>query len=227
MKEYYETLLSCILFDNFTQDNLETVLECFKPTVSDYQKGEILILDGYKNDYVHIILSGTVSGIKVDFNGKERIISIFSKGDVFGEILSGSTEKNPITIIANEQCTVLKIEHKKIISPCGKFDCAHSLLLQNLISSISDKYFKLNSKLEILSSKTLREKIIVFLLTEQKKAGQNTFMIIYNRNNLATYLNCDRTALSRELASMKADGLIDYYKNSFKIDNIPNLKKQL
>ena len=94
---------------------------------------------------------------------------------------------------------------------------AHQRALQNLVRTISDKYFLLSRRVDLLVLKSLRAKVCAYLLSEAEQQGSLTFSIPYSRIQLADYLNCDRSALSRELSLMQRDGLLDTYRSSFKL----------
>ena len=90
----------------------------------------------------------------------------------------------------------------------------HSLTTQGLVS---DKYFSLSRRIDLLVMKSLRAKVAAYLLSEAARAHSLTFSIPFSRIQLADYLNCDRSALSRELSTMQKEGLIDTYRSSFKL----------
>ena len=90
-------------------------------------------------------------------------------------------------------------------------------VLQNLVRTISDKYFLLSRRVDLLLLKSLRAKVCAYLLSEAEVHHSLTFTIPYSRIQLADYLNCDRSALSRELSLMQRDGLLETYKSSFKL----------
>ena len=92
---------------------------------------------------------------------------------------------------------------------------------------LGQKNYNLNTKIELLTLKGMREKIAAYLLTESKNSNSMNFQIVPNRNELAQYLNVSRTSMCRELALMKEQNMLDYYQNSFKILSIDALKECL
>ena len=94
---------------------------------------------------------------------------------------------------------------------------AHWKLLQNWLETISGKYFSLDCRLELLCCKSLRGRICLWLLEQRDQTGSDTFTITMTRAELAAYLNCDRSALSRELSRMQEDGLIELFRSTFKL----------
>ena len=102
----------------------------------------------------------------------------------------------------------------------------HFQLMHNLVCTISDKYFALNRRVALRSLKSLRSKLCAYLLEGSARAGADTFTIPFSRAGLADYLNCERSALSREISRMRDEGLIETYKNSFKLLNKAELTRQ-
>ena len=132
---------------------------------------------------------------------------------------AGETENAPLTATAPEGQTTRAARDRghivKLLQPDGS--AARQRLLQNLVRTISDKYFLLSRRVDLLVMKTLRAKVCAYLLSEAEQQGSMTFTIPFSRIQLADYLNCDRSALSRELSLMQRDGLLDTYRSSFKL----------
>ena len=131
------------------------------------------------------------------------------------DVLGGSSLSSPVTVVASAPCEVLLVPYEKLLLPGA--DPARQRVLQNLVRSISDKYFLLSRRVDLLLLKSLRAKVCAYLLSEAEYHHSMTFTIPYSRIQLADYLNCDRSALSRELSTMQKEGLIDTYRSSFKL----------
>ena len=129
-----------------------------------------------------------------------------------------------VTVMASVPCEVLLIPYERLLLSDGS--PAHQQTLRNLVRTISDKYFSLSRRIDLLVLKSLRAKVCAYLLSEAERAGSLTFSIPFSRIQLADYLNCDRSALSRELSQMQRDGLLDTYKSSFKLLE-PEVLKQM
>ena len=131
------------------------------------------------------------------------------------DVLGGSSLSSPVTVMASAPCEVLLVPYEKLLLPGA--DPARQRVLQNLVRTISDKYFLLSRRVDLLLLKSLRAKVCAYLLSEAEVHHSLTFTIPYSRIQLADYLNCDRSALSRELSLMQRDGLLETYKSSFKL----------
>ena len=147
--------------------------------------------------------------------GTHLPITHMEAGGVFGDVLGGSSLASPITVVAECPCEVLLLPYDRLLQPGS--DPARQQVLQNLVRTISDKYFLLSRRVDLLILKSLRAKVCAYLLSEAEYHHSMTFTIPYSRIQLADYLNCDRSALSRELSLMQRDGLLETYRSSFKI----------
>ena len=223
---YYPLLRKTPLLHAMRDDELDRMMTCFAPRVRRYRKGEILLLAGYENQEVGIVLEGKITAVKNTPDGASVAITQMGPGGLFGDVLSGSREKSPVSVLAETACLAMYLPYAKIIHPCANLHESHCQLLQNLIYTISSKYFALDRRVELLICKSLRARISIWLLDEAEHAGSDTFTVALTRAGLAEYLNCDRSALSRELSRMHREGLIETYRGSFKILDKPRLCAQ-
>jgi len=104
-----------------------------------------------------------------------------------------------------------------VMHSCTMACMFHHQLIENMVHIIANKNRDLMRKVEVISKKTLREKILAYLSIQAQLQDSRYFEIPLGRVELAEYLCADRSALTRELAKMKAEGLIDYDKNCFRI----------
>ena len=208
---------SCKLFDGISETQRAHLAECMRPAIRDFEKGETVIMEGDRLSQIGIVLSGTLEAKKVSAYGDSVIISTLSEGDVVGEALCASGMESPVTVFASSPCRLAFISFARIMSVCSDSCAFHRRLIENLIRILSLQYFLLHERISCLMLKSLRNKVLEFLLLCSKKAQSDTFNIPFDREEMANFLGCDRSALSRELSALKNEGIIDYYKNSFKI----------
>ena len=218
MNNYLPLLQTTTLFAGLSAVELSTLLSRLGGSVRSYGKGEALVLAGEPSRRVGIVLSGELEAYRPAPGGVRIPIAQVEPGGVFGDVLGGSSLSSPVTVLAAAPCEVLLLLSDG--SP------AHQRVVQNLVRTISDKYFSLSRRIDLLVLKSLRAKVCAYLLSEAERAGSLTFSIPFSRIQLADYLNCDRSALSRELSQMQRDGLLDTYKSSFKLLE-PEVLKQM
>ena len=225
MKNYLPLLRSTSLFTGIPTDQLQALLAQLGAVVRSYGKGEALVLAGEPNRRVGVVLTGTLEAYRPAPGGARIPITHMEPGGVFGDVLGGSSLASPVTVLAAAPCEVLLIPYERLLLSDGS--PAHQRALQNLVRTISDKYFSLSRRIDLLVLKSLRAKVCAYLLSEAERAGSLTFSIPFSRIQLADYLNCDRSALSRELSQMQRDGLLDTYKSSFKLLEPETLKQMV
>ena len=209
MNNYLPLLQTTTLFAGLSAAELSTLLSRLGASVRSYGKGEALVLAGEPSRRVGIVLSGELEAYRPAPGGVRIPIARVEPGGVFGDVLGGSSLSSPVTVLAAAPCEVLLLPSDG--SP------AHQRVVQNLVRTISDKYFSLSRRIDLLVMKSLRAKVAAYLLSEAARAHSLTFSIPFSRIQLADYLNCDRSALSRELSTMQREGLIDTYRSSFKL----------
>ena len=215
MKNYLPLLQTTTLFAGLSAAQLSTLLSRLGAGGRSYVKGEALVLAGEPSRRVGIVLSGELEAYRPGPQGARIPITHMEPGGVFGDVLSGSSLASPVTVVASVPCEVLLIPYERLLLSDGS--PAHQQTLRNLVRTISDKYFSLSHRIDLLVMKSLRAKVAAYLLSEAAHAHSLTFSIPFSRIQLADYLNCDRSALSRELSTMQREGLIDTYRSSFKL----------
>ena len=195
-------------------------------TLKSFTKGEQIISEGEQNDEVFVVLSGGATGERNMSDGRTFIVNELTAGGVFGDVLSGSSALSPVDIVATEACTTLSFKLSNILTACERCGEAKQKLLRNFILAISDKYFALNRRVRLLEKKSVRGKISLYLMDIYNKKKEKQFVVPHSREEQACYLGCERSALSRELSRMKAQGLIDFQKNSFRIINLNEVERE-
>ena len=224
MENYLPLLQSTSLFAGLEAEALRVLLGEVGAVLRTYSRGETLVLAGQSNRRVGVVLSGAIEAYHPAASGARLPISQMGPGGVFGDVLGGSSLSSPVTVVASAPCEVLLVPYEQLLLSDGS--PAHQRVVQNLVRTISDKYFSLSRRIDLLVMKSLRAKVAAYLLSEAARAHSLTFSIPFSRVQLADYLNCDRSALSRELSLMQKDGLLDTFKSSFKLLD-PDALKQM
>jgi len=220
---YYDVLRTTTLFAGISQPDIAALLTQFSPALYRCRRGEWLLMAGDETDRLGIVLSGSVSAVKSTPEGETTAITHMEAGGIFGDILSAGAEKSPVSVQAGPDTSVLFLSRAKLLFP-GSAHPAHWQLLQNWVGTISAKYFALDKRLDLLTCKSLRTRICRWLLAQSEIAGADTFTVPMTRAELAVYLNCDRSALSRELGRMQREGLLETWHGSFKLSDKARLR---
>ena len=205
-----------VLFSSLSDKDFDKMLKYLKASEAEYRQGDVLQLPGRPMDRFGYVLSGVVQVYRDEPDGTRSIMASNGAGGSFGEFFCFLRVKDvPVSIVAAEDCRVLWLRMDNIISP-PPGNCDHDTV-NRVISSFARRGLDMNDRIQVLSQRSLRRKIQTLLMQQAAKEGSNTFTLPLSREAMAVFLGCDRSALSRELARMKEDGLIDYYRNSFKV----------
>lgn len=223
MRQYLPTLKKSNLFQGVTEDEISAMLSCLSARLKHYKKDEFIIHSG---DYIHsigMIVSGTALIIQEDFWGRRTIISEAMPGTLFAETYA-CLPNLPIemSVICDTECDVIFMDFNRIMNVCSSACSFHTRLVQNFISAIAKKNLVLTKKMQHMSKKTIRDKLLSYLSAESLKNSSSTFSIPFNRQQLADYLAIDRSALSNELSKLQAEGIITYNKNQFTLSTFPD-----
>ena len=209
-------ILKAPLFEGLGIPELDGMLLYLKAEEKTYKEGELLQLPGRPMDHFGYVLSGVVQVYRDEPDGTRLIMASNGPGDSFGESLCFLRVKEvPVSIVAAEDCRILWLKMDNVISPeAGR--CNHEVVTR-VMSAFAQRALSMNDRIQVLSQRNMRRKIMTLLQQYARKNGSNTFILPLSREDMAVFLGCDRSALSRELARMKEEGLIDYYRNSFKV----------
>lgn len=211
-------LSKIILFKGLKKEEIDTVSSCIDTRIMKYKKNEILISEGDHIESIGAVLEGAVQISRSDIDGNRLVVASVLVNDLFAETFALSKRKeSPVMVLATEDSVILWLNVKRVLAMCSSTCAFHTKLIQNIIELLANKNSYLSRKLDILSKKTLRDKIIWFLHSYSSNQKSKMILVPYNRLEMADYLGVDRSALSRELSKMKEEGLIDYQKNLFTI----------
>jgi CRP-like cAMP-binding protein len=173
---------------------------------------------------IGIVLEGMVEVKKIYPSGKSITISQLGQGKLFGEvILFSNKNKYPATIVASDKSTILFMTKASFSEICH----IETSIMVNLLSILSKKILVLNKQLKNLSYESIRQKISNYLIQEYQIQKTDYLTLTVSRQKMAETLGVPRPSLSRELANMKAENILDYHKNTFKIIDLIALENSL
>lgn len=206
------------LFQGIRKEDMQGMLGCTGYHLHRYKKGEGIILEEEQVRHIGIVLEGSVDMVKEDIWGGKTLLMRIGERDLFGESFAcGDDIQAVVSFLAAGDTQVMFIPFNRIMHTCTMACEFHHRMVENMVRIIANKNRDLMRKVEIVSKKSLREKIMTYLSVQSQSHHSRYFEIPLGRVELAEYLCADRSALTRELASMKADGLIDFDKNVFRI----------
>lgn len=218
MKEYFEVLQSCVLFDGIAREDISGLLVCLGASVRKVKKHQQILSEGDPARYVGILLSGSASVTNQDIYGNRSILAQIGPGELFGESFAcADAAVLPVSVVANEDSAAMLIDCRRVITSCSNACGFHNQMIYNLLQAVAKRNLEFHKKLEITAKRTTREKLMAFLLTEAKRAGSKRFTIGYDRQALADYLGVERSAMSAELGKLQKDGIIKTNRSTFEL----------
>ena len=214
MKNILDLLKQIDLVKSFDANQLESLLQAKGNKVNSHERNNIVHFVGDICENLEIILSGEVAVERIDESGKLMTIAEFFDGDILGgNLLFSKNPCYPMTVTAKKPTIILEISKRQL------FDLFASSLdfLKSYLAYISDHSVILGDRIKHYVNRTIRECIISYLDDESKKQESSTIKLTISKKALAERIGVQRTSLSRELAKMRNEGLIEFDKNNRKL----------
>lgn len=202
-----DILKKSLLFKGMTSEEIEGYLSFAKASVKNYKRGESVFIAGDYATELYILLSGEIAVENITLSGKKTIVNVFDKpGTVFAEVYLYIDEPLHHSASATKDSSLLVIKKECILEQ--NYD--YKALINNIISILANKAYYLNKKLMICTAKSIRNKIINYLLINDEG---DFIKMPFTKTAFAEFLSVPRPSLSRELSQMKAEGLIEERDN--------------
>jgi len=218
MKEFLPIISKSKLFTNVTESEILEMMKCLHAVKKNYTKDEKVLRQGEHVDKIMLLVKGKLLIQQDDFWGNRNILNIVTPAQLFGESYLAPNSCSILNdVIAQENSVVIFFDAKRVITVCSSACKFHSLVVKNLFHAISEKNNNLVQKINYLSKRTTREKLLAYLSDEAQKYGNSNFEIPFNRQQLADFLCVDRSAMSNELCKMQKEGLLTFQKNQFSL----------
>lgn len=221
-----EALARCALFSGMDEPEREELCRCLGTKRRKCKKGEAIFLRGETVDCCGVVLRGQVQAESVSGSGERQIIAVHGPGSIFADVLAVSADRrSPLDLLAAEPGTeLLLIPAAALSGSCSRACAAHEKLRRNLLQELAEKYWQQRRRCGWLEKSSLRARIAARLLYEARAQRSEIFSLGCSREALAGELGVNRSALSRELSRMKSEGIIDVYRDSFRILDRERLK---
>ena len=195
------------LFENINPRNQRKILKLLEADRLTLSKNVNLFTKMQSDSFLGIIKVGSIQIVKNDYNGNRTIIENLAKGEVFGSMLTTLNSKE-FEVIAKEDTEIYLIDYNRLYTnEYNKYEY-YNEFLNNLLKILIEKIEEKNERIEILTQKTIRNKLLEYFRILSKKMGTKTLYLPFTFSLLADYLAVDRCAMSRELKYLKEEGFI-------------------
>ena len=206
------------LFRGISPEELPPLLACMEARRQTYEKGERVLCAGDTVTGLGLVLSGRVLIEKTDLWGNTAVLDSVGPGQIFAETYACTPgEPLMVDVTAPERAEVLFLSAGRVLSPCGRGCGAHSRLIRSLLALSAQKNLRLSRKIFHTAPKTIRGRLLTYLSDQALRAGSRSFTVPFDRQQLADYLNVDRSALSAEIGKLRREGVLLAERNRFTI----------
>lgn len=221
--EIYNLLRNNKLFYKLTVDDIHNSICKLQYNINNYNKNEIIVSEEERCSQLGIILKGTIEIQRIYSNGKYILLKRLEAGDVFGEALMFNESNYPATIIAIVNCEIMYIKKEEFLKLCF----SNKIIMENFMSLLSEKVIMLNEKVKSISFKSIRQKIVNYLLVEYHNVGKLEISLRESKEVIAAELGIPRPSLSRELINLREEGLIKFSRKNIEILDLESLEEEI
>ena len=198
------------LFQDISYEEYCRMLDCFQAVQRSFRTDDLIYdFSSKESNAVGIIERGEASVIRMDKDGVSTVLEELSVGGVFGRTLAyAGSVRDSMEVVCRTPCDVLFIDYPHIFKRCEKACTHHSLLVQNMLRLMADKAQALSLRVDVLSRRSIREKLLCYFRQLSEQEGKQTFTLPFSLSTLADYIATDRSAMMRELKRLKEEGVI-------------------
>lgn len=179
--------------------------------VKHYQKDDIIADYMEKRDRIFILMEGEADLIKYDRKGGKYILEHYYEHDLFGEIFHNITTSGEYSVSATSECSTMVFSLSMIMEVISRKKNNHELI-NALLQVFRIKFEQLNFHIEMLSQRTIRDRLLIYFNDLANRNYQRVFYIPMNYTQLADFLSVDRSAMMREIKNLEIEGFIDRHK---------------
>ena len=207
------------LFRDVSAEEIGPMLGCLQVHERSFRKGERILSMGDAVQAAGLVLSGEVFVEHTDVWGVRSILATVGAGNLFAEAYACVPERRSmVDVVAARDCAVLFLNVDRILRLCPSACPCHTRLVRNLLADMAEKNLNLTNKIAHTAPKSIRARVLAYLSSQAQMSGAHDFTIPFSRQELADYLNVDRSALSAELGKMQREGLLEFRKNRFSLN---------
>lgn len=196
------------IFRDISNSEVEAMILCFRMRRARFAPGATIRVYGGSRD-VGVVVRGAAELVRFDSAGTRTILERMETGGIFGELLAFTAELgDSLEVIAAGECEVLFMDYAHIMKRCEKACRHHSLLVENLFRLMAEQARRLSRRVEVLSQRSIRDKLLCYFRILGLEGGAETFTLPFSLSTLADYISTDRSAMMRELKKMRQDGVV-------------------
>lgn len=204
------------IFHGLDDAEIEAVCDIIKPSEKEYVKNQIIVSQGEPVRRIGVLKRGNAISMKYHFDGNTQILRIYNEGEVFSlDTVNTSLATSPVTLMSQTDTVIVFIPYEGIFEMDSISTAVKEKIMINCSEILSNELIRLMYKIDVLSKRTLRDRILTYLSLISERSSSKTFHIGMNQEQFAQYLCVNRSVLSNELNKLRKSGLIDYKGGRF------------
>ncbi len=196
------------LFSGFQDGNIQKMVRCLGVKFKNCNTNEIIMSYKESPEYLYVVLSGTAELATYDYDGNKTVLERFMQDSIFGDMFFKPLGTDEFSVFATSSCEVMYFRYYDAINLCENVCKEHKKFLDNLFMLMSKKLLTQSRHIEILTKRTIREKLINYLEYIEAESGSFSFLLPMSLSSLADYLSIDRSAMQREIKRLNDEGVI-------------------
>ena len=196
------------LFRGFEGFEAQKMLRCLDAKVKNCNTNETIMSYKESPEYLYIVLSGTAELATYDYDGNKTILERFTPDSIFGDMFFRPSGNDEFIVSATTSCTVMSFRYYNAINQCENACKRHKVFLDNLFSLLSKKLLNQSQHIEILTKRTIREKLMSYFEHQATENSSFSFTLPMSLSSLADFLSIDRSAMQREIKRLNDEGII-------------------
>ena len=197
------------LFENISLKNKEKLFKIFRASTVKFTKGINIIDYMDRTNSIGIIDTGSIDIIQTDYDGNETLIDELKENDIFGSTIYSIVLSDECSIITKENTNVTFIDYREIENAEFIKSDFYITFVQNLLAIIFEQMSIKNKRIDILTKKTIRNKLLTYFKQLSKEQGSKSITLPFSLSHLARFISVDRSAMIRELKYLKEEGMIE------------------
>lgn len=195
------------LFRDINYQDYREILTCFQAVQRSFRPDELIY--NFSSDAVGVVERGQAALIRIDEDGVSTVLEELGVGGIFGKTLAfAGSVGDSLEVICRTPCDVVFINYNYFFSPCGNACRRHSVVVQNMVRLMADKAQALSRRVDVLSRRSIREKLLCYFRQLSQEANSRTFTLPFSLSTLADYIATDRSAMMRELKRLREEGSV-------------------
>lgn len=193
----------------------DSICRVLRTNIVTFNKGDLITTYIEKRGQIGILFNGLAELVRYDINGNKVIVEKFEDNDLFGEFFYSVTSNNELMVVAKERCEIIFFNYNDLFNPTIPKGQIYYDTISKFMLILSNKILTTNTRIEVLSKRTIREKLLTYFEHIAKEKRSRVFYLDFSLSDLADYLSIDRSAMMREIKNLIDDGII--VKNNRKI----------